>query len=909
MKNNRQIYLLTIWMVLGMAFASRAQLREFRVTGRITDQSTREALPNAPVALVGKDSVTAAHAITDSLGRFTLTATQRGPLRLVIAYMGYEPYTRHLLVSDTATSISAGNVTMIPKGINLSRIDVEGFRQPITLKEDTIEYNAGSFKTKENAVAEELLKKLPGITVDRDGTIKAGGETVTKVLVDGKPFFGNDPKMATRNLPADILDKVQLIDQKSEQAQFTGIADGQTEKVLNFTVKENKRRGFFGRATAGYGSDQRFSGNANINAFRKDKHYSFIGGGNNTNGTSSTEGGMGNIGGSGTGISRNWNGGLQFNNNTSPKLRLNGSYHVVNSSTESDGSSSRENVFRADSSSYVLGGNNGINAMTTHNVNMRVESEIDSQHSFVLTPNLSFNNNDNRSQRSSTTLNGHRDTVNTNRSSTFVESATPNLSAQALLRRKFRKKGQTLSANLTYNYNNSDVTTFNEAYTRFTDGSQMRLDTVDQKVQSENMSRSYGVRLSYTQPVFRDRYLEINYAYNNAFNSSDRQTWDRSKPGGEYDLLNDSLTNRFHNLNNFHLAGLNLRTEKLKYNYTIGFNIQWNDLESRNLTKGETIAQQTTNFSPTAQFAYNFSQSRRLKLSYRGSTQQPSLEQLQPVPDLSNRLLIRLGNPNLKPTFNNMVNVTYNSFNKENYRSFFVGMTGMMQLNKIVNSSVLRPDGVQVTQPVNMNGNYSFNAFSVFGLPHDKSQKAAFNFTTEAGYRRDPSFVNGAKNLTNNLTLGQVVNFNLTVKDKFFMGTEARVTYNDARFSANPQNNARYFNYDLNLDASLNLPWDVLIGTQAHYTATTGRGEGFDQQFTRINASVSKTFLPRRQGILRFMVYDLLNQNLSVNRTVADNYIEDTRNMMLRRYYMLSFTWIFNRFGGQNATAPPPIIR
>ncbi|WP_341833997.1 TonB-dependent receptor [Chitinophaga pollutisoli] len=441
MKKILQIIGLAIWLVSGMAIASRAQLREFRVTGKITDQSTREALPNAPVALLGKDSVTAAHAVTDSLGRFTLTATQRGPLRLVITYMGYETYSRHLLVSDTATLISAGNIAMPPKGINLARIDVEGYRQPITLKEDTVEYNAGSFKTRENAVAEELLKKLPGITVERDGTIKAGGEKITKVLVDGKPFFGNDPKMATRNLPADILDKVQLIDQKSDQAQFTGIPDGQTEKVLNFTVKENKRRGFFGRVTGGYGTGQRFSGNGNINAFRKEKQFSFIGSGNNTNGTSNPEGGMGNMGG-GTGISRNWNGGLQFNNSTSPRFKLNGSYYVNNNRMETENTSSRENIFRKDSSSYVTGGDFGNNAVSSHNINMRIESEIDSFHSFILSPNLSFSNSDNFSQRLSTTRNNNGDTVNTNRSNTLVDSKTPNINAQALLRRKFRKKDE-----------------------------------------------------------------------------------------------------------------------------------------------------------------------------------------------------------------------------------------------------------------------------------------------------------------------------------------------------------------------------------------------------------------------------------------------------------------------------------
>ncbi|WP_423736958.1 outer membrane beta-barrel protein [Chitinophaga caseinilytica] len=908
MKKIRQICLLTIWLVLGIATASRAQLREFRVTGRITDQATREALPNAPVALLGKDSVTAAHAVTDSLGRFTLTATQRGSLRLVIAYIGYTQYTRELQVSDTVTSISAGTIAMAPKGINLARIDVEGFRQPITLKEDTIEYNAGSFKTKENAVVEELLKKLPGITVERDGTIKAGGETVSKVLVDGKPFFGNDPKMATRNLPADILEKVQLIDQKSEQAQFTGIPDGQTQKVLNFTVKENKRRGFFGRATAGYGTDNRFSGNANVNAFRKEKQYSFIGSANNTNGTSNPEGGLGNMGGT-SGISRNWFGGIQYNNSTSNRLKVNGSYHINDGRTETESNGSRQNIFRKDSSSYVQDMNNGLNSATTHNMNMRLEGEIDSFYSFIITPNVMYSNNDSYSQRFSTTLNNDRDTVNTNRSSAITSSKTPNISTSALLRRKFRKKGRTLSANLTYNYNNSDVTNFNEAYTRFSLNGQSRLDTIDQKVQSENSSRQYNIRLAYTEPVFRNRFLEVNYTYNNGLSSSDRYTWDRSKPGGEYDQLNDSLTNHFNNITEYHQAGLNLRTEKLKYNYTIGFNVQRNMLESRNLTKGETIAQTTTNFSPTAQFAYNFSQNKRLKMTYRGNTAQPSLDQLQPVPDLSNPLLIRLGNPDLKPSFQNMINISYNTFNKENYRSWFLGMTGMANLNKIVNSTTLRQDGVQVTQPVNLNGSYNLNAFSVIGLPLDKSQKAAFNFTTEAGYRKEPSLVNGAKNFANNLTLGQVVNFNYSMQDKYYLGTEARVTFNDASFSASPQNNAKYFNYDLSLDAAVTLPWDVVVNAQTLYTATTGRGEGFDQQFTRINASIAKTFLPRRQGVLRLHVYDLLNQSVSVNRTVADNYIEDTRNMVLRRYFMLSFTWIFNRFGGQNGAPPPPIIR
>lgn len=904
----KQRVLLTVVLVITILTIARAQTQnKLQITGRLIDYTNKEPLPNAAVALLEvKDSVIASTVVADAKGFFSITGTKPGNYVLVVSYMGYQQLTRNIHVQDTSRLIALGTLTLKRKGLNLNEVEIVDVKPPITIKEDTVEYNAGSFKTRENALLEELLKKLPGIQVEKDGTIKANGETVKKVLVDGKPFFGDDPKMATRNLPADIVDKIQLIDRKSEQAQFTGIADGEIEKTLNFTIKPDRKKGVFGRATAGYGSDERFSLNASMNRFRQTQQLSIMGGGNNTNNTGFSFSDGFNFGGgakagggaANTGLNRNWNGGINYSDNLAKGLRISGSYFMSDMQRDNERRSERENRHKPDSFSYVNSNSASLSNNSNHRVNARIEYDIDSFHSLIVTPNISYSSGDNFSESRNTTLNNNKDTVNNGRTMNKTTASSPNVNGTALFRKKFDKKGRTFSTNLTFGANSNERESINQSQTSYLQrNGSFRNDTIDQKVIQDNSSKNLGVRMSYTEPVFIDRFLELNYGYSYNTNSSNRTTYDKGKD--DYDLLNDSLTNAFNNVYSNHQAGISIMTQKLRYNYTLGMNVQFNNLSSENISKDSTLRQHTVNISPLAQMNYNFSKNRRMRIAYRGQTQQPTLEQLQPVPDNSNPLFVKLGNPDLKPSFNNNLSVNYNNFDPVSMRSFFASLTGTFTLNRIVNNTAINDQGIQTSRPVNVNGNYNVNAYMVNGFSLNRQQKATINTNTYAGLTRDVSFLNNQKNFTQTLNLTQAVSFNYMYKEVFDLAAGGNVNYNRARFSNNKANNTNYFNYGLSLDFNLNLPGGIIIGGDVDYTANTGRTEGYNLQYTLANGFISKTLFKAKQGLIKFQVFDLFNQNVSVNRTVMDNYTEDSETKVLQRYFMVSFSYFLNRFGGK----------
>lgn len=914
--------LLSFIVLMTIVFPALAQKRQ--INGRLTDSTSSEGLPNAAVALMQlPDSSITTSTVSDAKGVFSITSAPVGNYLLVVSYMGYRQFTRKISLKDTTGVVDLGAIAMRRKGLDLDEVEIINVVPPIVIKEDTVEFNAGSFKTRENALVEDLLKKLPGVQVDKDGKITANGQEVKKVLVDGKPFFGNDPKMATRNLPAEIMDKIQLIDQKSDQAQFTGIDDGEREKAINLVIKSDRRKGVFGRGTAGYGTDDRFTLNANINSFRQTKQFSLIAGGNNLGSTGFTfndgfgfggggggrgggRGGGGGGGGGGgmggNGLMRAWNGGINFSDEFSKKLRFSGSYQYSNVDRETERTSQRTNKPKPDSTSYLDRNNSSLSGNESHNLNMRVEYDIDSFHSVVFTPTLTYSTGDNYSQTRNTTYTSEQDTVNNGRTFNRSTGTNPNLNGNLLFRKKFDKKGRTFSTNISFGFNSDEREAINQSQTMYRDRSgSSYIDSIDQKVLQDNSSRNLGVRLSYTEPLPNDRFLELNYGYQNNFSKTDRKTYDKNKFGNVYDQLDDSLTNAFDNTYSNHQVGLNVKTQRLRYNYTVGLGMQFNNLNSNNITKDSAIHQSTVNFAPVASFNYNFSRERRLRFSYRGQTQQPSLEQLQPVPDNSNPLYIRLGNPDLKPSFSNNLSINYNNFNPVTYRTFFVNGGGSFVINQIENATTLSKDGKQYTQPVNVNGSYNLNADVVngFSLSHTQEIQASLNFSTAASFRHDVSYLNSLKNFTNTITASQGVNLMYAYKDLFDISASGRVNYNTARFSTDNTSNYNYLDYNASLDFNVNLPLGFSIGADGDFTANTGRAEGYNLSYTMINAFAQKSMFKKKQGLIKVQVFDLLKQNVSISRTIDQYYIEDSQSLVQQQYFMVSFTYFLNRFGGR----------
>jgi hypothetical protein len=928
---------ITLITALLFLFVLVTKAQQGQIKGLLTDSSATHPLADATVALLHSDSSLASTSFTDKKGAFSFPGLAIGNYRVYITFLGYKPVFKSVSITADKPVLDMGTVQLKGNGLTLNEVEIIQEVPPIVVKKDTLEFNAGSFKTRENAVVEDLLKKLPGVTVDKDGVITAQGETVKRVLVDGKPFFSDDPKLATKNLPADIIDKIQLIDRKSDQAQFTGIDDGNIEKTINITIKKDKKKGIFGRASAGYGTDDRFAANASVNSFRDTRQMSFLGSGNNVNNLGYTSqdvfnfssngggggGGGGRSGGGGrgaasstinslggnnsTGITRNWNAGLNFNQDYGTKLKVNGSYFVNDTRAQTQMLSSKQ-TFLTDTTFYYNQNSGSVSNNNNNRLNMKVEYQIDSLHSFIITPTFSYNKGTNYQNNDYQSLDVNKIKTIDGSAINRSNATSPNFSTTALFRKKFLKQGRTLTTNFSFGYN----TTTRENYYKTTD-MHLATDTTeafttsyDRLTDADNVGRNFGVGVTYTEPLSKTRFLELTYDWNNNFSSSHNLTYDADATSGKYSKLNDSLSNIFENVFATQRAGINIRTNKFKYDYTFGLNVQFSNLDNDNVSRNTHISQHTVNFYPSAAFNYNFEQGRRFRFHYNGSTSQPTVQQLQPLPDLTSSLYVQQGNPDLKPSFAHNLSMGYNAFNRSTFRGFFANVNASFTTNKIVNANRSDTSGKQYTKPVNANGAMTLSGFMVNTIPL-KKLNSSINFSTSGNFGRDVSFSStGAdfssilKSFTRTFGVTQGFTFNYTYKELFDISTGASANYSAARYDIQPSNNTNYFNYNLSFDYNVNLPAGFIIGSDLNYALNAGRAAGYNVDVTMLNAFISKSLFKKKQGLIKLYGYDILNRNVSISRNTGENYIQDVNNMVLQRYFMLSFTYFLKQFGGSN---------
>lgn len=912
------------------------------IEGKLVDKQSRQPLQQASVSLHSlKDSSVLELVLTDQKGVFFISPVAKGSYRLQISYLGYKNLYYPITISEQQPLQNLGTLQMEKQEVSLNEVVIKQQVPPVALKKDTLEFDAGAFKVRENAVVEDLLKKLPGVTVDKDGTVTAQGETVQKVLVDGKPFFSDDPKIALQNLPADIVDKIQLLDKKSDQAEFSKIDDGNTQKAINLTIKKDKKKGVFGRISAGTGNHERFANNVSLNQFKNDQQLSFIGSANNVNNLGFTfqdimnfnggggrgggnRAGSGNyqvsitpgainlnglsIGGGGSGITTTYSGGLNYRDTWTKNLKVNGSYFYNNINTSLQQLSSRQ-YFLKDTSYFYDQNTRSARNNDNHRFNFNMEYEIDSMNSLIFTPTISYTHSTYESNSTYRSLTNGKAPVNSGGNNYYTDLISPTLSANLLYRHRFSKPGRTFSANVYGSYTQSNSKGTQQSINQFFKPNNASFaDTLQQENMQQSEGKTVTSRLTYTEPVSGSRFLEFTYANSWNFNASDKSTYDYNKATGQYDLLNKRYSNSFENTYLSNQAGINLRTQKPKYEYTLGLNVQQNNLTSYSVTKDTTFKQQTVNFYPVAFFNYTFSRNKRLRFIYRGNTRQPSLSQLQPVPDNSNPLNVKLGNPDLKPEFSNNLTLNYNTFNFASFKSFFAFVNFSTTNNKIVNASTLNSFGQQTSKSVNTNGTYNLNGFLSFGWPLKKN-RSNINSNTNFSLGKEVSFINGAENFTHSFSAKQGVSINYNYKELFDISTGGYLNYNMANYSLQPNLNTNYYSYNYSLDLNVNLPKGFIIGSDFNYTKNTGRSEGYNTSIAMLNTFLSKSVFKSQAGVIKLQVYDLLNQNKNVIRNIADNYIEDVKTNVLTRYFLLSFAYHLNKFAGQgngmNNSRPP----
>ena len=933
-----KIFILFLLSIISLTTA--AQTKNGNIRGVVKD-SAGKGFEQATVVLFRlQDSSVAETVSTNDKGEFLFKNLALDSFRIFISSIEFNAIIRDVTLTTTVPSKNLGTL-LGKKTIKGNEITVVA-QNPIRITTDTVEFRADAFKTRPNAMVEDLLKRLPGVQVDKDGKVTAGGQTVTKVFVDGKQFFGDDPKTATKNLPAGVVDKVQVIDRKSDQSQFTGFDDGTTEKVINITIKKDKKKGYFGRASVAAGTSGRYENNLSFNRFNNGMQLSVIAQANNTNNegftfqdimdfsgnggmrgggdggggggmtsVTSTRGGGGigpggqSFGGPPAGIRTTQAAGVNFSNAFSKKLSMTGSYFFNNSYILTERTSSRQQ-FAKDTSFNIINDQNTINRAynTNHRVNMEVDWNIDSFNSVLFRPNLTV------VQKSSNTTSTTAITnmVKALKSSISQTNSSANnqlnVTGSILWRHKTRVKGRTLSVRVNGgdSRNEGDNTNFNQ---------QNRVapfpitTLIDQEGNSLTDGNTLNTRVSYTEPLSKRKILELYHVYSLTANNTERLTYNIDG-FGFYTRLDTTLSNTFENRNSANQLGFNIQTKFKKYDYAYGLALQNANLTSVNILKNISIQQKNVvNLFPNARFNYNLGKSRNLRINYRGNTNQPSVTQLQPVLDNSNPLSLRQGNPALKQEFTNNFNFNYSKFDFISMKRFFTFFNFSNTANKIVDSVQNIGAGAQFRRPGNAKGAYNIVGNVTYGFPIKKA-KLDVNFITSVIHLNDVSVIDAKNNTTKNTIATETISINHNYKDKLDIMLSLAGVLNNSTYTLTPNQNNRFYNYNASFDISYNFRNSLTIQTDIENNTFTGRSAAFNTSFNMWNASITKLLLKDKSLELRFTAFDILRQNQSITRTVQETFIDDTRNNIIQQYFLVGVRYNLNKFGakGNKFTMP-----
>ena len=937
---------LLIWTVLLLTatLSTYAQNKIVTVSGRVIEAGTKEPVELAAVQLLSlPDSAQVAGMTTSTQGYFSLSKQKPGKYLLKVSFIGYVTKIIPVQLTANVPAKKMGNIELATDAVMLQEAVVVAEAPQVTVVEDTLMYNSSAYRTPEGAMLEELVKKLPGAEIDDDGNVKINGKDLKKIMVDGKEFFGGDVKTGLKNLPVDMVDKLKAYDKKSDLARVTGIDDGEEETVLDLTVKKGMNQGWFGNADLGAGTKDRYTGRMMLNRFVDKTQFSIIGSANNVNDQGFSGGGGGPRWRSNNGLNATKMLGANFATQTN-KLELGGSvrYNFQDADISSINSSER---FLQNGNSYSNSNNKNRNKGTNLNADFRMEWKPDTLTNIIFRPNFSYGRTNNASRSESGTFNedpfnlivNPNDYLNfdnlsddplkdirVNATNSASLSKGKSLSGNATLQvnRKLNNRGRNLTFRGVFGYGDNDNDQYTQSETRYYQLlNHLGGDSIlyrNQYITTPTRNYNYTAQVTYSEPIAKATFLQFSYQFQYKYSKSDKTTFDLldypdwaiggALPSGYESHAVDSLSKnaeyRYYN----HDASVGLRFIRPKYQLNVGMSFQPQN-STLSYKKGDYMIDTTRtvfNFAPNMDLRFRFSKVSQLRFTYRGRSNQPTMENLLPITDNSNPLNIRMGNPGLKPSFAHTMRLFYNTYNAEKQRGIMTHFSFTATQNSISNSTRYNEEtGGLITRPENINGNW--NAFGMFGFNTAlKNKKYTINTFTNVNYQNNVAFLynqdtkNNDRNTSTGLTLGERVTGSYR-NDWFEFSLNGSINYTAERNKLRPENNQEPYTYSYGASTNITMPWKMTLATNIANQSRRGyRDSSMNRDELIWNAQLAQSLL-KGAATVSFEVYDILRQQSNISRSLSADMRSVSEYNGINSYCMVHFIYRLNIFGSKAA--------
>lgn len=898
-------YLFIFVFLLGIQFQGITQT--FSVKGTVMEEGKREALPFVNILLLSaNDSSQVGGSVSDIDGRFEISGVRRGEYLLKVQSMGYRDFLKSLMVSS---NVDLGNLFISEEATDLSEVIVEARRSTGMQKGDTTQFNADAFKTMKDASAQALIEKLPGISSE-EGGLQAQGEAIAQILVDGKPFFGTDVTAALQNIPAEMIQSIEIFDQKSEKAQLSGFDDGERLKTINIITKPNRRKGQFGKTTVGYGSDERYLAGASINVFNEDTRLTFTGLSNNVNilNYSSDPNAQSNTSPQQGVITTNILG-ANYSDLWGEKIKVTGSY--VYTKTENVGLESRFRDFvTSDASNQFYSENSrDVRVNRRHQANLRFEYNIDERNRILYIPRFSARFENENSGFFGETSDGIN-LINSVENSRIGRYEDFDLFNRFFYSHKFNKPGRTFTARVNFSTGwNIDNSTRNAINTFFEDSGENE-EILNQITERDRRGNSWNTRFSYTEPIGQKGQMEWEYSIGNRKNDSDQLLYNVISDIGEPNILalDTALSNSFvsNYLTNQFEWGYQFQTEKFK----VQAEVEYQDARLNNdqlFPNSEVLNRNFQNVLPTMRLEYKFSPKTNIQLDFDTYTNEPQVGQLQQAINNNNPLQLRTGNPDLDQAYSNQVRMRFRGNNPDKDRNWFIFAQGRVTNNFIANSTfiaespievapgVVLQQGAQLNRPVNLDGFKELRSWMSYGIPLGFI-KSNFNINAGLGITQRPGQVNDQIGFNNSNRYSGGFSLSSSISENVDFNIWSRSSFNEVQNTLNSNLNSEFFQQRFRLNFNWIIWKGIIYRLDLNHQINRGLAEGFDNNFTLANMSLGKKIFNNQRGEISIMAYDILGQNANVRRNITETFIEDTQSNVLQQYVMVSFTYNLRRF-------------